>query len=80
MPIITRASNALAHPGLILLDGQPTKRTKQQIKDDNARKKAAAIAAEDKRCGVLVRLAKSEADVDLEEEDIRANSTRPDIR
>jgi hypothetical protein len=84
MPITTRASNAERHPGLIVLDGQWTKRSKQQIKEDKARKKAAAIAArqltEAKHHAVLLRLAESEAAVEQDEEDIRANTTRPDIR
>ena len=84
MPISTRPSNSQAHPGLILLEGQKTKRTSKQVKEDAARKKNAAITAqrhaETTRRAVLLQLAESEDAVERDEDDIRANTNRPDIR
>ena len=44
MPMATRKSNASAHPGHIVIQSQQTKRTKQQIEEDKAKAKQAAIA------------------------------------
>jgi hypothetical protein len=82
MVIGTRKSNASAHPGLILLGNQPPRRTKKEIEDDKARKKAQAMAASKdakaKHDAIVMRIAQLEAEQGQQEDDIQRHSQRPD--
>ena len=84
MPMNTRPSNADAHPGRIVMEGQRIRRPKKQIEADEARKKAAASAAsrcaEEEHQRVLQQLKDSEDAVEREEEVVREHSARLDLR
>ena len=84
MPITTRPSNAEAHPGRVVLEGQRVRRSKKQIDADDARKKAAASAAsrraEEEHQRVLQQLKDIEDAVEREEEAVRKHTARPDLR
>ena len=84
MPVVTRETNANAHPGHIVQRVQWKKRTKQEIADDNAKAKAKAIAAKQeaasKHQAVISTIARLRASVEREEEAIQAHAHRPDLR
>ncbi|KAI9443940.1 hypothetical protein H4582DRAFT_2053702 [Lactarius indigo] len=80
----TRASNADAHPGCIIMESQQTRRPRKQIEEDEARAKAVAIAT---RKGVKARhheaiamIATTEDSMEQDEEDLQTHSVRPDLR
>ena len=79
----TCPSNADAHPGRIVMEGQRVQRPKKQIEVDEARKKAAASVAthraEEERQRVLEQLKESEDAVEREEEAMREHTARPDL-
>ncbi|KAH9016817.1 hypothetical protein EDB85DRAFT_2155619 [Lactarius pseudohatsudake] len=79
----TRASNAHKHPGHIV-QGQKKRRTTKEVAQDNARKKAASIAARqqavEKRHAVLLQLKESKDTAEQCEEEVRAHTARPDIQ
>ena len=83
MAIGTRASNALAHPGHIVLGNQKPRRSRQQINEDDARKKAAAAAKKNKieenRCTVLARIAQLEESMEAEDKATDMHATWPDL-
>ena len=84
MPVNTRPSNAEAHPGRVVMEGQRVRRSKKQIEVDEARKKAAASAAsrraEEDHQRVLRQLKESEDAVEREEEAVHEHTARPDLR
>jgi hypothetical protein len=80
MPITTRKSNAVAHPGRIVLESQTSRRTRQQIDEDTANAKAIATAAAEKQHAVFTRIAELEHSVELDEQANRMHSRRPDLR
>jgi hypothetical protein len=83
MPVVTRESNASAHPGRIVQRVQRKKRTKQEIADDNAKAKAKAIAAKqeaaNRQQAIISAIARLRASVEHEEEAIQARAHRPDL-
>ena len=83
MAIGTRASNALTHPGHIVLGNQKPHRSRQQINEDDARKKAAAAAKKNKieenRRTVLAHIAQLEESMEAEDEATDMHVTRPDL-
>jgi hypothetical protein len=83
MPVVTRESNANAHPGHVVQRVQRKKRTKQEIADDNAKAKAKAIAAKEeaerKQQAIISTIAGLRASVEREEEAIQACAHRPDL-
>lgn len=80
----TRRSNADAHPGLVLVNDRKKRRTKKQIKDDEARAKADAIAnraaIKAREREILARIVASEDTVQREDDALQAYATRPDLR
>lgn len=84
MVIGTRKSNAAKHPGRLLTDIKQQRRTRTQIEEDEARRKAAAVAAEEdakaKHQAIVTRVADIEDSMERDEEVIRAYSNRPDFR
>ncbi|KAI9439683.1 hypothetical protein H4582DRAFT_2056409 [Lactarius indigo] len=82
MPV-TRAANADAHPGCVLLDGKQKKRSRQQIEEDTALAKATAAAtrkeAKAKHRAAIVTIATTENSIEQEEKDLQAHSARPDL-
>ncbi|KAI9432523.1 hypothetical protein H4582DRAFT_2061727 [Lactarius indigo] len=83
MPV-TRAANADAHPGRVLLDGKQKKRSRQQIEEDTALAKATAAAtrkeAKAKHRAAITTIATTENSIEQEEKDLQAHSARPDLR
>jgi hypothetical protein len=83
MPIVTRPSNAQAHPGQIVIEGQRVRRSKKQIEANDAQKKAASI--EDSRCAeeehqrIVQQLKESKDAVEWEEELVWKHTARPDL-
>ena len=84
MPVSTRKANASVHPGQILLNSQQTRRTKQQVEDDNAMAKAAAHASQEraaeKHHTVVECIAQLEDEVALVEKDMQTYANRPDLQ
>ena len=84
MPITTHPSNAEAHPGRIVTEGQRVRRSKKQKEADEAQKKATANAAsrraEEEHQRVIQQLKDIEDAVEREEEAVREHTVRPDIR
>jgi len=80
MPVSTRKTNAEAHPGRIVLVSQQPRRTKRQIKEDDARLKATKDRVDALRRGDLDRLAQMEDTMEEEEEARRLHAARPDLR
>lgn len=82
--VTTRKTNADAHPGRVVLDSQQTRRTKEQIKNDNTRVKATAQAKKEKAAeeyrAVVERISQLEDAVALAEKDSRTHAHRPDLR
>jgi hypothetical protein len=83
MPIVTRPSNAQAHPGQIVIEGQRVRQSKKQIEANDARKKAASIEdsrrAEEEHQRIVQQLKESEDAVEREEELVRKHTVRPDL-
>lgn len=79
MAIGTRKSNAEAHPGRILLESQPSRRTKQQIESDVSKAKAEAEAEAERQRAVLIRIAELEHSAEQEEQAVRMHANRPDL-
>ncbi len=84
MPVGTRASNAEAHPGRIVLETQQVRRTRKQVDEDEARRKAVAIAtrkeAEARHQASIEKIALTEDSIEQDEEEIQRHSSRPDLR
>ena len=84
MPMNTCPSNAQAHPGYIIMDGQRVRRPRKQIDIDEAHKKAAASAAshcaEEEHQAVLRQLKESEDAVEQEEDAVHKHTARPDLQ
>jgi hypothetical protein len=83
MPIVTCPSNAQAHPGQIVIEGQRVRRSKKQIEADDAQKKAASIEAsrraEEEHQRIVQQLKESKDAVEQEEELVRKHTARPDL-
>jgi SpoVK/Ycf46/Vps4 family AAA+-type ATPase len=83
MPIATCPSNAQAHPGQIVIEGQRVRRSKKQIEADEAWKKAASIEdshrAEEEHQRVVQQLKESEDAIEREEEMVCKHTARPDL-
>jgi hypothetical protein len=83
MPIVTRPSNAQAHPGQIVIEGQQVRWSKKQIEADDAWKKAASIEdsrrAEEEHQRIVQQLKESKDAVEREEELVRKHTARPDL-
>jgi hypothetical protein len=84
MPVVTRETNANAHPGHIVQKVQRKKRTKQEIADDKAKAQAKSIAAKQeaarKHHDMISTIAGLKATVEREEQAIRAHANRPDLQ
>ncbi|KAI9430410.1 hypothetical protein H4582DRAFT_2086922 [Lactarius indigo] len=84
MPVSTRASNADAHPGRIIMESQQTRRPRKQIEEDEARAKAVAIATrkgvEARHREAIATIATTEDSMEQDEEDLQTHSVRPDLR
>ena len=84
MPITTCPSNAEAHPGRIVMEGQRVQRSKKQKEADEAQKKVTANAAsrraEEEHQRVIQQLKDIEDTVEREEEAVHEHTVRPDIR
>lgn len=79
MPVVTCQSNTNAHPGDIVWLAKQKKCTKQQIKDNKAKAKAAKQEAARERHAVISSIAGLKATADHKEEVIRAHASRPDL-
>ena len=83
MPVVTRKTNATAHPSRIVTQSQQTKRTKEQIQANNAKAKQATIAKQEKAaadCHAIVRGIKElEYAEELGEMDEHTHAHRPDL-
>ena len=83
MPITTHKTNTDVHPGRIVLENQQARRTKRQVEEDTMRAKAAAIVEREEKeanhCSVLTTIAGIEDTIEKTEEQLRMNSTRPDL-
>ena len=80
MPISTRKSNANVHPGCIVLGNQKPRRSRKQIKEDAAHAKAAAVARAEEEEGRNRRIAEVEDAIELNEEQVRIHTNRPDLQ
>jgi hypothetical protein len=84
MPVVTRESNANAHPGRVVQKGQRKKRTKEEIAADKAKAQANSVAAKQeaarKHQDMIANIAGLKASVVREEEEIRAHAKRPDLQ
>jgi hypothetical protein len=84
MVVGTRKSNAAKHPGRLLTDCKQKKRTRKQIQEDQARTRAAAIAAEEeantRHQAAVTSVVDIEDSLERDEEMIRAYTSRPDLR
>ena len=82
--VVTREANANCHPGDIVRRAQQNRRTKEEIEKEKANAKAKAIAARQeaatKHHAVISTIAALKSSVERQEEAIRANSNRPDLR
>jgi hypothetical protein len=81
MAIGTHKSNAEVHPGRILLESQPSRRTKQQIESDvsKAKAEAEAEAEAERQCAVLIHIAKLKHSAEQEEQAMHMHANRPDL-
>jgi hypothetical protein len=83
MPMTMHPSNAEAHPGCIVTEGQRVRQTKKQIEADEAQKIATASAAshraEEVHQTLLWQLKESEDAVEREEEAVHEHTARPDL-
>ena len=83
MPVTTRKSNADAHPGHIVLETQKTKRTRQQIEEEEALARSEArakkVQAAAKHRAVMQRIAQLEDDVSCAQKATRRHALRPDL-
>ena len=79
--VVTRQSNADAHPGDIVWKVQRKRRTAKEIEDDKAKGKAKSAAAKEKaaskRHAVISTVAGLRASVEREEEAIQVHTNRP---
>jgi hypothetical protein len=84
MVVGTRKSNATKHPGNLLTVGQQQRRTKGQMEEDEARTKAATVAAKEdtiaKHQAIINRVIDIEESTVRDEEAIQAYANRPDLR
>jgi len=84
MVVGTRKTNATTRPGLIVLEGKQQRRTKEQIREDNALKKAenttARMEAEASHHAMVSRIAQLENSIAQGEELVRGHAKRPDLR
>jgi len=84
MAVGTRKSNAVTHPGRIVLESQQTRRTKKQIEADEASAELEASvaqqAADTQHCASIAHIADVEDSVMEEEESVRTYTNRPDLR
>jgi hypothetical protein len=83
MPVITCTTNADSHPGLID-QNQQTRRTRQQIEEDNTRAKSAAKntrkKAERSHQESITSIAMMEDAIEWEEQDVQRYTMRPDLQ
>jgi hypothetical protein len=79
--MLTRKSNAAAHPGF--LDLPQPRRTSQQVEADRAHTMAATAIAREKeqanRHAALSSIAQFEESLERDEEELRLHSNRPDL-
>ncbi|KAN0125644.1 hypothetical protein V8E52_000851 [Russula decolorans] len=84
MVVGTRKSNATKHPGDLLKITSQLRRTRAQIKEDNARVEAAAISAKEDAIANHQAIVDHVIDIEeftgRDEEVIRAYANRPDLR
>jgi hypothetical protein len=80
----TCKTNFSVHPGAILQNNCKPRHTKQQIEKDKAEAAALAIMAEKdaaaKYQSVRTRIAELQVAVEMEEQEVSANTLRPDLR
>jgi hypothetical protein len=84
MAVGTRKSNAVTHPGCIVLESQQTRQTKKQIEADEASAELEASvaqqAADTQHRASIAHIADVEDPVMEEEESVRMYTNRPDLR
>jgi hypothetical protein len=85
MVIGTRKSNSSVHPGAILQNtNRKPRRNRKQIDEDKARAAVSTAVAEEEAAAkhqyALTRIAELQAAVNLDEDDVRAHTLRPDLR
>ena len=80
MTVATRRSNANAHPGQVVLDNRPKRRTKKQVQEAKARARAAKDQEEARRVELPGRIARLEDEIETEEQARHEHSMRPDLR
>jgi len=79
MPVSTHRSNKDVHPGRIILENQYMRCTRQQIEEDIASAKAAAIAAGEDEVARNKSIAKVEDAVERDKEDMCTYAKRPNL-
>jgi len=76
----TCKSNAMAHPGHIVLENQTLRWTKKQIQMDNAHAEKAALVERDAEEACNKSITEVEDGIEMNEVDIRIHANRPDLR
>ena len=80
MTVTTRRSNANVHPGQVVLDNQPKRRTKKQVQEAKARARVAKDQEEARRLELPGCIAQLEDEIETEEQVQHEHSMRPDLR
>ena len=83
MVLGTRKMNSNVHPGAILQSNRKPRRTRKQVEEDKVRAAELAKATEEKAAAeyqsALTRVAELRKAVEMNEQDIRAHTLRPDL-